>query len=103
MIIAIATNKNELNAEINIHFGRSQWFYIFDRASKTGEFIENNSSHEFNKAGFTIANNLINRGVMLVVAGRFGSKVVDVLKSHHIQMVIPNSTLTLQEFLNNLK
>jgi len=39
----------------------------------------------------------------MVIAGRFGSKVTDAFRKSNIQMVIPETQQTLNEFINQIK
>jgi len=52
-------------------------------------FIENPARLHQEKAGCDAAELLVGKNINIAVAGRFGSKVVDVFRKNNIQMVIP--------------
>lgn len=103
MIIAIAASENNLNAFVDPHFGRCEWYYIFDLENLKGLFIENPAKNNPEKAGCDAAVLLIDKKIGMAIAGRFGSKVVDVFRRNNIQMVIPETQQTLFEIINQLK
>jgi predicted Fe-Mo cluster-binding NifX family protein len=103
MIIAIAANENNLNAFVDPHFGRCEWYYLFDLENLKGLFIENPAKNNPEKAGCDAAELLLGENIRMAIAGRFGSKVVDVFRRNNIQMVIPESQQTLSEIINQLK
>jgi predicted Fe-Mo cluster-binding NifX family protein len=103
MIIAIAVNENNLNAFVDPHFGRCNWYYLFDLEKSKGSFIENPAKNNPEKAGCDAAEFLLDKNISMAIAGRFGLKVVDVFRSNNIQMVIPQSQQILSEIINQIK
>lgn len=103
MKIAIAANENHIKAIIDPHFGRCNWFFLYDTESKKGEFVENPVRHMHEKAGAEAAGFLLDKEISLVVAGRFGSKVVDVFRTNKVQIVIPEKQQTIQHFIGTVK
>jgi predicted Fe-Mo cluster-binding NifX family protein len=103
MKIAIASNENKLESVISQHFGRSEWYYIFDAETRKGEFVENPSGFEQDKAGCNAVNFLAERGIAMAIAGRFGSKVVEAFRVKNVQMIVPEYQLTINEIINQLK
>ena len=103
MKVAIATNDDSLKSSFDQHFGRCKFFYLYDTEIKQGEFKENPGQHHEEKAGNEAAKSIIDEGIEIVIAGRFGSKVVEMLRSKNIQMVIPEKQQTVQEIINQLK
>ena len=103
MIIAMASTENHLKASVDQHFGRCDWYCIYDTESKIKSFIENPARYNKEKAGCDAADLLIEKGVQMVIAGRFGSKVVEVFKNKKVQMVIPEAQKTLNEIINQIK
>jgi len=51
MIIAIAANGNNLNSFVYPHFGRCDWYYVFDSEKSEGSFIENPAKNNPAKVG----------------------------------------------------
>lgn len=100
MKIAIAASENHMKSVVDPHFGRCNWFCIVDSETRKAEFIENSSRHHHEKAGHEAAVFLIGRGINLAIAGRFGSKVVEIFRTSNVQMVIPEQQQTIQEIIN---
>jgi predicted Fe-Mo cluster-binding NifX family protein len=103
MIIAIASTENHLKSSVDQHFGRCDWYFIYDTESKKSTFLENPVRYNKEKAGCDAADILIDKGVKIVFAGRFGSKVVEVFRNKNIQMVIPEGNKTIKEIINQIK
>jgi len=103
MKVAIATNDNTLKSVFDQHFGRCAFFYLYDTETKQGEFKENLGQHHAEKAGNEAARLMVDEGIEIVIAGRFGSKVVEVFRAGNIQMVIPEKQQTVQEIINQFK
>jgi predicted Fe-Mo cluster-binding NifX family protein len=103
MLIAIATNENYLKAFVDMHFGRCDWYCLYDTETRKSAFVENPVRHHREKAGCDAAEFLIDKGVNMAVAGRFGSRVVDVFRKKNVQMVIPEAQHTIEEIINQIK
>lgn len=102
MIIAIAANENNLNAHVDPQFGRCDWYCLFDTETHKNLFIENPAKNNPEKAGCDAAELLLGENIRMAIAGRFGSKVVDVFRRNNIQMVIPETQQTLSEIINKI-
>ena len=103
MIIAIAANKNHLKAIIDPHFGRCNWYCLYDTKTRKSIFIENTVRNNQDKAGCDAAEFLVGKKINMAVAGRFGSKVVEVFRRNNVQMIIPETQKTLTEIINQIK
>jgi len=91
MIIAIAANENHLKAIVDPHFGRCDWYCLYNTETKETLFFENPARHHQEKAGCDAAELLVGKNINIAVAGRFGSKVVDggalnILKNHGLEV-----------------
>nr|WP_320058392.1 NifB/NifX family molybdenum-iron cluster-binding protein [uncultured Bacteroides sp.] len=102
MVIAISTDNNNVKAPVASHFGRCKWFCLFDTEKKECRFVENMFLAQSEQAGSDVADFLMKQGVGIVIAGRFGSKVINLFMKHNIQMVIPESVKTLTKIINQL-
>jgi predicted Fe-Mo cluster-binding NifX family protein len=102
MIIAIAANENHLKAMVDPHFGRCDWYCLFDTETRKCTFIENPARHHQEKAGCDAAELLIGNNTQMAIAGRFGTRVVDVFRKNNVQMVIPENLQTLNEIINQI-
>jgi predicted Fe-Mo cluster-binding NifX family protein len=103
MIIAIATNKQDIKAMVDPHFGRCEWYCLYDIETLESSFIENPVCNNQEKAGCNAAELLVGKNIKIAVAGRFGSKVIEVFRKNNIQMVIPETQKTVAEIINQIK
>jgi predicted Fe-Mo cluster-binding NifX family protein len=103
MIIAIATNKQDIKAMVDPHFGRCEWYCLYDTETRESLFIENPLCNNQEKAGCNAAELLVGKNIKMAIAGRFGSKVVEVFRKNNIQMVIPETQKTVAEIINQIK
>ncbi len=102
MIVAIAANENHLKTIVDLHFGRCNWYCLYDTETHKSLFIENPVKHHQEKAGCDAAELLVGKNISMAIAGRFGSKVIDVFRKNNIQMVIPETQQTLTEIINHI-
>ena len=91
MIIAVALTESHLRSLIDVHFGRCDWYGIHNSVTKETQYIENPNRYLEERAGCKSVDFLTNLHVELVVAGRFGMKVMESLKNSNIQMVISSA------------
>jgi len=98
MILAAALVEKQPASLINQHFGRCEWYGIYNTASGSKTFIQNPESGE--AAGSVVAEMLIEQGVSMVVAGRFGIKVLDVFQKNNVQMIIPGGNQKWADMIN---
>jgi predicted Fe-Mo cluster-binding NifX family protein len=103
MIIAIAASENHLKSKVDPHFGRCDWFCLYNTETLKSSFIENTFRYQQEQAGSDAANYLINNGIKIVIAGRFGSKVIDVFRENNVQMIIPQTDQTISKIINSFK
>lgn len=103
MIIAIATSEAHLKSNIDPHFGRCDWYFLYDTETESSDFIENKFRYQNEKAGTDAAAFLIAKGIKLVVAGRFGSKATEIFDENDVQMLIPEPGVTITKFIQSLK
>lgn len=103
MLIAIAANENNLNAIVDPHFGRCNWYCIYDSETQKKSFIENPVRNHQEQTGCDAAKFLLAKNVNMAIAGRFGSKVVSEFRRNNIQMIIPETQITLSEIINQIK
>ena len=103
MNIAIAANIDNVNSFFDEHFGRCNWFCLYNSETGKTTFIANPAKDLMQKAGCQAAEYLISQHINVIVAGRFGSKVVDLFRKNNVQVVIPESQRTLQDIINQIK
>jgi predicted Fe-Mo cluster-binding NifX family protein len=103
MKIAIATSGKDVKAQVDPHFGRCEWYCIYDTETKITDFIENTSRHLNEKAGCNVVDFLLTKDIDIAVAGRFGSKVVEAFRANNIQMIVPEEEIIINEFIKKFK
>ena len=104
MKIAVSLNENHHHAQVDEHFGRCDWYGIYDTITKVTTYLENPNRYASEGAGCSSADMLIREGVGMCVAGRFGTKTVDAFRKSNVQMVIPDNKMTFEsivKLLNN--
>ncbi len=102
MIVAIASSENDINSLISEHFGRCPWFCIYDTVRKKTSFIQNPFSGIIESAGCQTVDMLVRKSVKIMIAGRFGAKVVEQINQENIQMIVPEKLISIQEMLKKL-
>jgi|WetSurMetagenome_2_1015567.scaffolds.fasta_scaffold65960_2 predicted Fe-Mo cluster-binding NifX family protein len=102
MFVAISAVENHIASAVDPHFGRCAWFCLLDSIQGTWEFIENPFQHDPGHAGCDAADFLADKGVFMVIAGRFGSMVVERFRELGIQMVIPEPGTYIQRIMQQL-
>jgi predicted Fe-Mo cluster-binding NifX family protein len=99
MIIAIAASENHLKSNVDPHFGRCDWYCLYDTDTKKSSFIENTFRYQQEQAGCDAAKFLLSKGMKIAIAGRFGSKVIDIFKTNNVQMIIPQTKQTIAKII----
>jgi len=83
-IIAVASDGEALEAAVSHLAARGAFFLIVDSKGKLLEAVENPYKDTRGGAGVSAANFLAEKNVTIVVAGNFGNKMKDALKSQEI-------------------
>jgi predicted Fe-Mo cluster-binding NifX family protein len=103
MKIAIAAPDKNIYSHVDPHFGRCNWFCIFEPDTGKIDFIENTFKDHEERAGCEAALLLAKYGVNIVIAGRFGTKVIQAFREKNLQMIIPDKEKTVNEIIDQLK
>ena len=103
MKIAISVDTNSSDASIASNFGRCQWICLYETRTGKSAFYENPGILYKEEVGCKTAGFLINEGVNMIIAKRFGTKVVNLFRESNIQIVIPQKSKTLAEIINILE
>ena len=82
--IAVASSGKISKASVSSKAGKCPYFLMFDSKGKMTEVIDNPYGDARRGAGPSAANFLAQKGVTIVIAGNFGSKMIDTLKSNGI-------------------
>jgi predicted Fe-Mo cluster-binding NifX family protein len=81
MRIAVATDSKQLTSSVSSLAGRSPYYLIFDSTGKLIEGVENPYRKMRGGAGTSIAQYLSEKGVTIIIAETFGSKMINAIKS----------------------
>lgn len=103
MIIAISASESNSGAPVDAHFGRCPFFGIYDTTTKMLSFVENRGKDNTKEAGRLVVDQLLELGTTVVVAGRFGNKVIEMLRSKGVQMVVVAQGQTVDNIVNKIK
>jgi predicted Fe-Mo cluster-binding NifX family protein len=103
MVLGIAASQNTVSSSIDPHFGRCSWFCIYNTVTGAFTFLENPCHSEQKHAGLQVVDMLLQHGVTVVVAGRFGNKVVEQLRGKGIQLVVTPEGKTVEDIINRTK
>ena len=82
--IAVASNGENLKASVSNKAAKCPYYLIFDSKGNLTEVIDNPYEDASGGAGPSAANFLSQKGVTIVIAGNFGSKMINTLKSNGI-------------------
>lgn len=103
-IICITAKDNNLDAEIDPHFGRCEYFILYDLDTDEFEAVKNENSGESRGGGFGMraADFLIMQGVKAVITGEIGPGPMEKLKEKGIK-VIASATGRVKEAIEEFK
>jgi len=82
MKIAVAANKKTEGATVSTRAAKCPYFLIFDKNGELIEVIDNPYKDAIRDAGTSAANFLVQKDVDIIVAGSFGLKMIDALRSN---------------------
>lgn len=103
MLIAISTSENDLNSLVDLRFGRTKGFLIYDTESNTSEYIDNvQNLQAVQGAGIQAAQNVVNKNVDAVITGHCGPKAFKVLSTYEIK-VYTSDSIKISEAIEKFK
>jgi len=100
MKISISCSVQDTNSVIDDRFGRCNYFYIYDTASKKGEFFENSHKDGGHGVGTKIVEFLANKSVNEICAVEVGEKAKDLLQKLKIKINIVNKNIIVNDIIN---
>ena len=80
MKIAISSTGPDPDAQIDLRFGRCQYFVLFDDKAENFEFLDNEAAALSGGAGLQAAQMIADAGVKVVITGNIGPNAINVLK-----------------------
>jgi predicted Fe-Mo cluster-binding NifX family protein len=89
MRVAISTQGNDLNAEVDPRFGRARNFILVETTTMKHQVIENDQSLQLPQgAGIQAAQNLLSHNPEVVLTGNCGPKAFRVLQAAKVNVVV---------------
>lgn len=87
MKIAITSNGNTLDSQVDLRFGRTIGFIIYNCDDDSFEFVDNNQNLNATQgAGIQAAQNVVNQNVEAIITGHCGPKAFTVLSSANVKV-----------------
>ena len=86
MKVAVSAVDNNLDAQVDSHFGRAAFYLIVESESMTFEYIANPNVNARGGAGIQSAQLVIDKGVRSLLTGKCGPNAFEVLKTAGINI-----------------
>lgn len=86
MIIALPTKTSGEKSFVSEHFGRTNFFYLYDTEKETGEVYINENKDGQGGVGVKSSEFILNHNVDVLITPRVGEKALRVLKEGKIEM-----------------
>lgn len=81
MKVAIPADKNTKDARVNLSFGRTPYFMVYDSETDEMKFYENSAATSQGGAGVRASQNILDKGVEVVITPSCGSNSANVLSA----------------------
>jgi predicted Fe-Mo cluster-binding NifX family protein len=102
--VAVAVVEgSDLSAAVGTHFGRSPRFLLVRGSGENVRVLDNSRAEAAQGAGPATASLLVRNGVTAVVAGQFGPKAEDALRTSGILPVVVAPGTKVEEALAGLQ
>ena len=85
MKIAFSSTGPDPDAQVDLRFGRCQYFVLVDDKAENFEFLDNEAAALSGGAGLQAAQSIAEAGVKAVVTGNIGPNAINVLKAAGIK------------------
>lgn len=102
MKICITSVGNNLDSQIDLRFGRCQYFIIFDDEHDTFEAIANPNVEVGSGAGIQSAQLVLTKKPSLLITGEVGPKAEKVLKTTKLQ-IFTNESGSVKEIIEKYR
>lgn len=86
MIIGIPVEKNMMEANISDHFGRTEFFLIWNSENEESSFINNDAINAQGGAGIKAAQLLVDNNVDAIISPRLGQNAFEVIDGADIKI-----------------
>lgn len=86
MKLAISALGQDLDSNLDLRFGRAQYFIIYDLENEEFEAIENRGFTARGGAGIATAQQLLDKAIGGVISGNFGPNAYELLRDGEVRM-----------------
>lgn len=95
MLLLISVQQPDINSLVDVRFGRTTWFLLYDTETNQWQTLENPGWNNRGGAGVAAAQFAADQRANAVISGDFGPNAVSALQAAGIQMIrFPQSGLT---------
>jgi predicted Fe-Mo cluster-binding NifX family protein len=102
MIVGVPVDKNTMNGNISSHFGRTEFFLIFNTENEEKSFINNDAINAQGGAGIKAAQILVDSHVDILLSPRLGKNAFEVIDAANIK-IYESQGNSIVENINSLK
>ena len=102
MKVAVSSNGEDLNAQLDPRFGRCAYFLVVDPDNMSFEAFENKSAAQGGGAGIQAAQFLASKGVEAVITGNCGPNAVQTLSAAGVELFVGQAG-TIKEVVARFK
>jgi predicted Fe-Mo cluster-binding NifX family protein len=102
MKVAVSSNREDLNAQLDPRFGRCAYFLVVDPDNMSFEAFENKSAVQGGGAGIQAAQFLASKGVEAVITGNCGPNAVQTLSAAGVELFVGQAG-TIKEVVARFK
>jgi len=88
MKLCITSQADSLDAEVDMRFGRCQYFLLIDSDTLEFEAIKNPNISSGGGAGVKAGQLMVDRGVEVVITGNVGPNAFEVLRAAQIEIIV---------------
>lgn len=100
----ITAKGNDVKADFDPRFGRAGWFCVYDRDTKSTNFIENSFKYTNGGAGTKSSEMAAELGANQIISGDFGPKAKGMLEKFNIQMIILDEVgMKIEEIIQKIE
>jgi predicted Fe-Mo cluster-binding NifX family protein len=97
MKIAFSSTGDGWKENIDIRFGRSLGFFVFDTETNKTSFINNAKHNSEHGAGTNAAKKIIDENISIIITGQIGPRAREILNSKGIKIYTGIGYGTLEE------
>lgn len=102
MLVGIPVDKDVMEANISNHFGRTEFFLIWNSENEESVFINNDAMNAQGGAGIKAAQLLVDQNIDAIISPRLGQNAFEVINAADIK-IYESEGKSLKDNLDKLK